>query len=89
MPIGAIARAKRRAEEAAAAAAAAKGPEPMLTVRLAEVPFDADLSPLTAEAYPVEGFPFEDTAEPKIRKKSGPKPRPLTKKEEVSDAQEG
>ena len=86
MPIGAIARAKRRAEEAAAAAA--KGPEPMLTVRLAEVPFDADLSPLTAEAYPVDDFPFEDTAEPKIRKKSGPKPKPLTKKE-VADAQEG
>jgi hypothetical protein len=31
-----------------------KGPEPMLTVRLAETPVNADLAPLTAEAYPVE-----------------------------------
>ena len=52
MPLGAIARKLRR--EAEAAAAAAKGPEPMLTVRLDEVPVDADLSSITAEAYPVE-----------------------------------
>jgi hypothetical protein len=31
-----------------------KGPDPMLTVRLAETPANADLAPLTAEAYPVE-----------------------------------
>lgn len=47
MSLGAIAR--KLAREAAA-----RGPEPMLTVRLAEVPANSDLSPITSEAYPVE-----------------------------------
>lgn len=52
MPQGAIAR-KLAREAEARAEAARKGPEPMLTVRLDEVPATADLSHLTAEAYPV------------------------------------
>jgi hypothetical protein len=59
----------------------AVGPEPQLTVRLAEIPATADLSHLTAEAYPQPwptGKPYPDGVQPPVvkpRKKSGPKPK--------------
>lgn len=65
MPLGAIARKLRREAEARAAAAAV-GPEPMLTVRLDETPATADLSEITAEAYPV--VEVTKPRKPKVKK---------------------
>lgn len=79
MPQGAIAR-KLAREAAARAEAARRGPEPMLTVRLDEVPATADLSHLTAEAYPVPEVEV-------ILPVSGTKKRGRSKKvKEASDA---
>ena len=61
---GAIERKLRREKEAKRAEALAKGPDPQLTVRLAEVEPTHDLSHITAEAYPVEEVP-----KPKKRRK--------------------
>lgn len=87
MPQGAIARKLRREAEARALVEAPglvlrRGPEPMLTVRLAETPIDADLAPLTAEAYPV---PETGTIEPV----PGTKKRGRRKKEAEDARTEG
>jgi len=71
---GAIERKERRIREAALAAAQSKkaltkGPDPMLTVRLAGIEPDDDLSDITAEAYPVEEDE-ESKPKPKKRKKA-------------------